>query len=283
MHPKQLREQHQAVIETLAAELTSGRVQALTAHLGSAHRLRTYSLSNRLLIAMQAPGARHVMSRTAWEALEHTLKDTAAPIFILAPCMGRRDHDPDEAPQDTSKARPAYYRAAKVYRIEDTLKGGLPVTDPGGPVQFGFDNFLALTRLRQACPYPLHWASVPWPVLHGDGSLTVPDHQNSVGDDVFHILWAWSLAIVRSDHPRGEDDHVLAESLLAATAVAESMGVQAVQASSDLIVQVWGGKPRKLKGSIDRALTAAQTLEETLRDAPIAVLPPAAPVFIQTT
>src|SRR5262245_26858528 len=96
-------------LDTLAELLDEGHSEQLTAFLTSMARFHKYSWHNICLIASQCPNATRVAGFYAWRTLHRFVRKGEKGIAILAPIIGRRDHDADDLqPRTVVGFRAAY-------------------------------------------------------------------------------------------------------------------------------------------------------------------------------
>jgi hypothetical protein len=80
----------ESALDTLAAQLDSGRSTALTAYLAAMARFHRYSVNNVLLIQAQRPGATRVAGFATWQQLGRFVRRGEKGIAILVPLSYRR-------------------------------------------------------------------------------------------------------------------------------------------------------------------------------------------------
>src|SRR5260370_23981289 len=79
-------------LSSLAAELETGRSEALTPYLAIMSRFRRQSWTNVLLIAAQRPDAARVAGFHAWNALGRAVKKGEEGILIFTPVAGKQEY-----------------------------------------------------------------------------------------------------------------------------------------------------------------------------------------------
>src|SRR5579871_5125554 len=92
-----------ANIQLLIQQLEAGHSQALTAYLTAMSRFHNYSFGNVLEIARQMPTATRVAGFWTWKNLGRSVNAGAKGIRILAPIVGVRRKQQEEAEKDITK------------------------------------------------------------------------------------------------------------------------------------------------------------------------------------
>jgi len=113
-------------LRRLAAELETGRSEALTNYLAVMSRLRTQSWSNVLLIAAQRPDATRVAGFHTWNTLGRAVKKGEKGIVIFAPVSGQQEPTRSQASHKDNAFRPPGSRAAYVFDVSQTEGKPLP-------------------------------------------------------------------------------------------------------------------------------------------------------------
>jgi hypothetical protein len=127
-----------ANIQALIAQLEAGRSEALTAYLNAMSRFHNYSFGNILEIARQKPDATRVAGLYAWNQLGRKVKKGEKGIRILAPIIGVRRKEDEEAEKDIFWQKAAVlvgFRSAYVFDVSQTDGAELPeLREIGGDV-----------------------------------------------------------------------------------------------------------------------------------------------------
>lgn len=76
-------------LDTLAAALSAGKSESLTAYLAAMSRFHAYSWGNVMLIVSQKPDATHVAGFQTWKSLGRFVKKGEKGIVIIAPMLIR--------------------------------------------------------------------------------------------------------------------------------------------------------------------------------------------------
>jgi len=89
--------------QRLIEQLEAGHSDALTAYLNAMSRFHSYSFGNVLEIARQRPTATKVAGMYAWNQLGRRVKKGEKGIRILAPIIGIKRKNDEEAEKDITK------------------------------------------------------------------------------------------------------------------------------------------------------------------------------------
>lgn len=126
-------------IKLLIEQLEAGKSDALTNYLTAISRFHHYSFGNVLEIARQMPTATHVAGFWTWKNLGRSVNVGAKGIRILAPIVGVKRKQEEEAEKDITKQNTRVllgFRNAYVFDISQTNGIDLPemhhVTDDPG-------------------------------------------------------------------------------------------------------------------------------------------------------
>ena len=148
--PSTAKEVIAANVKALIEQLEAGHSDALTAYLNAMSRFHNYSLGNILEIARQRPTATRVAGLYAWNQLGRKVKRGERGIRILAPIIGTRRKQDDQAEQDITKQNTRAllgFRNAYVFDVEQTDGAPLPeFRQVAGSVGENRDRLLALIR-----------------------------------------------------------------------------------------------------------------------------------------
>ena len=133
---EQRQKQRQTAKEVIAAnvqhliqQLEQGHSQTLTAYLTAMSRFHKYSFGNILEIARQKQDATHVAGLYTWNQLGRRVKKGEKGIRILAPIIGTKRREQDEAAKDLTRQNVSIlvgFRAAYVFDISQTEGKELP-------------------------------------------------------------------------------------------------------------------------------------------------------------
>jgi hypothetical protein len=127
--PKFTRDVIAENVQLLIEQLEAGHSQALTDYLSAMGRFHHYSLGNILEIARQRPDAIRIAGFCTWKNLGRFVKKGEKGIRILAPIMGTRRKNDEEANTDITKQSTAVlagFRSAYVFDISQTEGVDLP-------------------------------------------------------------------------------------------------------------------------------------------------------------
>ena len=116
-------------VKALIAHLEAGKSDALTAYLDAMAHFHNYSFGNILAIARQKPTATNVAGMYTWNQLGRRVKKGEKGIQILAPMIGVRRKNQEEAEQDgAEKKAPVLvgFRAVYVFDVSQTEGADLP-------------------------------------------------------------------------------------------------------------------------------------------------------------
>ncbi len=109
-----------ANVQALIEQLEQGHSEPLTAYLTAMGRFHNYSFGNILEIARQKPDATRVAGLYAWNQLGRKVKKGEHGIRILAPVIGVRRKNDEEAEKDIRTQNQAVlvgFRAAYVFDV----------------------------------------------------------------------------------------------------------------------------------------------------------------------
>jgi hypothetical protein len=120
-------------LNELAAALATGKSDTLTAYLTAMARLRNYSFSNQLRIALQRPGATDVAGFREWQKRGRHVRKGERGILITAPVVRQKkiqqtkaqDDDPARQQSDEDEVVTGY-RGVYVFDISQTDGPPLP-------------------------------------------------------------------------------------------------------------------------------------------------------------
>jgi antirestriction protein ArdC len=116
-------------VDFLIQQLEAGHSEALTAYLNAMSRFHNYSFGNILEIARQKPSATRVAGLYTWNQLGRRVKKGEKGIRILAPIIGFRRKQQEEAEKDITKQNAPVlvgFRAVYVFDISQTEGAELP-------------------------------------------------------------------------------------------------------------------------------------------------------------
>ena len=111
MNADQLKKLTTDALDTLAALLDEGHSDRLTALLKTMGRFHKYSWHNVALIATQCPTATRVAGFQTWRTMGRFVRKGEKGIAIMAPIIGRREAEADDANARTVLG----FRAAYVF------------------------------------------------------------------------------------------------------------------------------------------------------------------------
>jgi antirestriction protein ArdC len=145
--PKTAKEVIAANVQSLIEQLEAGHSDALTAYLNAMSRFHNYSLGNILEIARQKPDATRVAGFWKWKELGRSVKKGEKGIRILAPIIGVRRKNDEEANKDITKQNTAVlvgFRSAYVFDVSQTEGAELPeLREISGDVGENRDRLIA--------------------------------------------------------------------------------------------------------------------------------------------
>ncbi len=119
-----------ANVKSLIEQLEEGHSDALTAYLNAMSRFHNYSFGNILEIARQKPDASRVAGMYAWNQLGRRVNRGEKGIRILAPIIGIKRKEDEEAKKDITKQNTRVlvgFRNAYVFDVSQTDGAELPV------------------------------------------------------------------------------------------------------------------------------------------------------------
>jgi antirestriction protein ArdC len=114
-------------VNYLVQSLEAGQSAVLTQYLGAMAKFRNYSFGNIMLIARQKPDATNVAGLRTWNSLGRFVKRGEKGIFILAPMIGKKRNQEDEATADgeeKSNGQPRLYGFRGVYVFDRSQTEG---------------------------------------------------------------------------------------------------------------------------------------------------------------
>jgi hypothetical protein len=118
-----------ANVRSLIEQLEAGHSDALTAYLDAMSRFHNYSFGNILEIARQRPDATRVAGLYAWNQLGRKVMKGQKGIRILAPIIGIKRKQDEEAERDITKQNTRVlvgFRNAYVFDVSQTEGAELP-------------------------------------------------------------------------------------------------------------------------------------------------------------
>ena len=127
MKLEEVNKRTKEAVDFLVAALESGHSEVLTAYLGAMAKFHTYSFGNIMLIARQKPDATNVAGLRTWNSLGRFVKRGEKGIFILAPMVGKKRNQEDEATADgeeKSNGQPRLYGFRAVYVFDSSQTEG---------------------------------------------------------------------------------------------------------------------------------------------------------------
>lgn len=266
-------------LELLADQLKQGASAELLEFMRFCAQFHSYSMSNQMLIWLQAPAAQFVAGFHDWKVKGRTVKKGAKAVRILAPCTVI---DREAAPVDGKQPyKVVGFRYVSVFADHDTE--GDPIPGNGFmTVQGGDDQTrVLLEKLSSAAPVPVEWVSDDTRQAHGwtDGGKIVLNRPKCAEQPahalrVFFHEWAHVVLHFQAAGKKAEDcpdRHTRElEADAAAYVLASFHGVEATAQVSDYITN-WGGNPDALRASLTRiqkAVTEIMGRLDKAQDAP---------------
>ena len=141
-----------ANIKLLIEQLEAGHSEALTHYLTAMGRFHNYSFGNVLEIARQMPTATRVAGFWAWKNLGRSVKAGQKGIRILAPIVGVRRKNQEDAEKDITKQNERVlvgFRNAYVFDVSQTDGVDLPtIHEVSGDPGENLDRLAAFVRGR---------------------------------------------------------------------------------------------------------------------------------------
>ena len=145
--PQSAKEVIAANVKALIEQLEQGHSDALTAYLNAMGRFHNYSFGNILEIARQKPDATRVAGLYAWSQLGRRVKKGEKGIRILAPIIGVRrkeDNEAEKEPTAPNRAVLVGFRSAYVFDVSQTDGAELPApATVRGDVGGNYDRLIA--------------------------------------------------------------------------------------------------------------------------------------------
>jgi hypothetical protein len=252
----------QAQIERGVAELVEG--EDWRRWLEVAARFPRYSFRNTLLIRMQCPSASAVMGYRAWQALGRQVRAGERGIRILAPCVYKRDDDPDEP---TCVLRG--FKAASVFDVSQTEGEPLPrpaaVTLLEGDAPAGLWDALAGQVVGEG--FTLERSELPG-TANGTtdfgartvtvrASLSAAQAAKTLAHELAHVLLHSGTEYATGCRGRAE---VEAESV--AYVVSQAAGLVTSGYSFGYVAHWSGGDTKIIQETADRVITCARAILE---------------------
>ena len=258
----QLRQQVNAAIEQLAANLEAGYSEQLQTFLTFASRLPKYSLSNTALIWQQRPDASHVAGLRTWRQLGRRVRRGETGIRILAPVRRKveREQPVGEAEDDTNAADETRaggkaeeivaFRPVSVFDVAQTM--GRPLPEPAqaqGEPGDAVERLEAFARCRGITVETTNQmgradgtSSGGW--IRVRAGLSRAERLSVLAHELAHEL---------RHHTGADTDAHIQETEAEAVAfvICQRVGVDARVAAADY-VQTWGGDTDTLRRSLQR-------------------------------
>jgi len=129
MKLEEVNKRTKEAVDFLVAALESGHSEVLTAYLEAMAKFHTYSFGNIMLIARQKPDATNVAGLRTWNSLGRFVKRGEKGIFILAPMIGKKRNQEEEATtagEEKSNGQPRLYGFRGVYVFERLSRDSRP-------------------------------------------------------------------------------------------------------------------------------------------------------------
>ena len=104
MNTDQAKHLAENALNALIEALESGQSESLRKYLAAMGRFHKYSIGNCMLIAGQKPNATHVAGFQAWLRLRRYVRKGEKGIVILAPMVGKKRAEPEDATEDRPDA-----------------------------------------------------------------------------------------------------------------------------------------------------------------------------------
>src|SRR5579863_9272665 len=123
MKLEEIKNKTNEAVSYLVAALESGESDVLTQYLNAMARFHHYSFGNIMLIARQKPEATNVAGIRTWNSLGRFVKRGEKGIFILAPMIGKKrsqDENATSEDADTKDGQPRLYGFRAVYVFDIT-------------------------------------------------------------------------------------------------------------------------------------------------------------------
>jgi len=256
------REVVSTAVDTLIAQLESGKSEQLLTYLSTMSRFHSYSFGNVMLIMGQRPEATYVAGFHTWKSMGRSVLKGEKGIVIIAPMIFRKN-DATETDNEENIVR---YRAVHVFDISQTEGDPFPE-----PVRIGGDPGDALARLESA----IRSSGIRLETTDSLGGA----HGVSIGGTIkvidslcdaerFSVLaheWAHELLhkVDRDERPSKTVRETEAESV--AFVVSHAFSLETRTASSDYI-QLYNGDRDTLTSSLDRIQKTACMIIEGIHD-----------------
>jgi antirestriction protein ArdC len=256
-----------SAVDRLVEALEAGQSDALRAFLSAAARFHRYSFGNVLLIASQRPEATRVAGFNTWRTLNRFVKKGEKGIAIMAPLVRRARNEEHEQPQTTDAKSEAIrtvvgYRVVYVFDVAQT--DGEPLPDLARAAGDPGEQLERLKTVVSSFGIALEFAEdlAGADGLSKKGTIVLRDDLASAEEfsvlvhELAHELLHQGER--RAATTKGQRE---LEAEAVACIVSESLGLQAVDASSDYI-QLYRGDREALEASLaDIQKTAARILE----------------------
>ena len=257
----------ESALDTLAAQLESGRSTALTTYLAAMARFHRYSVNNVLLIQSQRLGATRVAGFATWRQLGRFVRRGEKGIAILVPISyrGRDTEDvTDRLASDCGAVRTVVgFKAGYVFDVSQTDGDALPALHEvaGDPGAFAAPLRALAENRRIGIAYANHELGSAYGASLGGRILLRDDLSPAVEFSVLVHEIAHEL-LHRGDRRAATSKTVReTEAEAVAFVVSDAIGLHTSTAASDYI-QLYAGTKDTLLASLEAIRhTAVQILD----------------------
>ena len=256
MKLEEVNKRTKEALDFLVAALESGRSEVLTAYLGAMAKFHSYSFGNIMLIARQKPDATNVAGLRTWNSLGRFVKRGEKGIFILAPMIGKKRDQEEEATagadgKSNGEAHLYGFRAVYVFDVTQTEGRDLPaLTEVNGDVS-GYGERLFKFVESQSVELSFSERIAPAKGLSHGGKITLlsgmqpAEEFSTLVHEIAHEM------LHRGDRRTLTTKQVReTEAEAVAFVVCQSVGLQNGTASQDYI-QLWHGDGNLLRESLE--------------------------------
>lgn len=254
------REAVSTAVDTLIAQLESGKSEQLLNYLSTMSRFHSYSIGNVMLIMSQYPDATRVAGFHTWKSMGRSVKKGEKGIVIIAPMIFKKDDDA----QSGDEEKIVRYRAVHVFDISQTE--GEPLPEPN---RISGEPGETLARLEAAIMGDSIEVQTVDSLGGADGVSTggtIRIAENLSEAERFSVLvheWAHELLHQRDKENRPPKTVRETEAESVAFVVSHACGLKTGTASSDYI-QLYNGDRDTLTASLDRIQKTACRIIEAI-------------------
>jgi len=276
--PQTAKEVIAANVQSLIEQLEAGHSDALTAYLNAMSRFHNYSFGNILEIARQKPDATKVAGFWKWKELGRSVKKGEKGIRILAPIVGIKRKQKDEAEKDITKQNVPVlvgFRSAYVFDVSQTEGAELPaMREISGDVGENRDRLIAFIE-RQGIELAFTERIAPALGMSYGGRIAILPGQ-SKAEEFSTLVHELAHEMLHKAERRTATTKVVRETEAEAIAfvVGKAVGLETGSASADYI-HLYHGNASLLAESLEVIQQTSAVILAALEPSAAATMPDA--------